>query len=168
MLYFSIYIIYLGHSVGLGWAIFILVARWDWDGPVRHCRVIWCLCDCFCFCSRGTGLCSTCVSILVFLLLVACMLVCAGLAWMHVEMKKDLEILRLSVQAGNLQLCDRSSLKLWLQDIYAGLETYKKLFYVNTNEVIFDLNINIYTYRYMTISCTCINYNVYLYNNVML
>ncbi|XP_053394867.1 EF-hand calcium-binding domain-containing protein 14-like isoform X2 [Mercenaria mercenaria] len=47
---------------------------------------------------RGSGLCSTCTSVFIFLLLVACMLVCAGLTWMHVEMKKDLELLRISLQ----------------------------------------------------------------------
>ncbi|XP_060553380.1 EF-hand calcium-binding domain-containing protein 14-like isoform X2 [Ruditapes philippinarum] len=47
---------------------------------------------------RGSGLCSTCTSVFIFLLLVACMLVCAGLTWMHVEMKKDLELLRIRLQ----------------------------------------------------------------------
>ena len=36
----------------------------------------------------------------------ACLLVCAGLAWMHVEMKKDLETLRTGLSTGNrIKLC---------------------------------------------------------------
>ncbi|XP_052775713.1 uncharacterized protein LOC128213732 isoform X2 [Mya arenaria] len=48
---------------------------------------------------EGPGLCSTCTSVLAFLLLMACLLITAGLAWMHVEMRKDLEALRITLQA---------------------------------------------------------------------
>ena len=60
-------------------------------------------------CSRGQcNLCSSCTSLFGLFILTACLLVCAGLTWMHIEMKKDIESLRRGLEAGTNNVVNKN------------------------------------------------------------
>ncbi|XP_064604636.1 EF-hand calcium-binding domain-containing protein 14-like isoform X1 [Liolophura sinensis] len=64
---------------------------------------------------RGGSLCGTCLTVLAFLLLLACVVACAGLMWVHLELKTEIDTLR-----GRIQSAENSN-----QGVPAELESIK-------------------------------------------
>ena len=58
--------------------------------------------SCFCFCFRWSnqGCCSTCYTFTCILIVASCLLACATLIWMHLELKRDFNDLRHRMELG--------------------------------------------------------------------
>ena len=72
------------------------------------------------FCSRGRSSCSSCKTVLAFLLIGACLVICAGLIWLHFDMKNSIQILQEQIHSGKCIEAKKSLNKYRDENILQG------------------------------------------------